>query len=1209
MRASIDRVLRDGAPLEIVTQFELNVSGKAREVELGQVLVEGSRPTAVRSPLPVEVDRDGHVSVYVRPGTHQVVVEAVVPERIKKLGAPRPGPDFYDPQEVWVWIPDESIRSVELRGLPTVDPARTSLPDQWRGHTTFLAEPGATLELEVTRRGVTPSPNAVQLNRQMWLDVDGEGLTIRDRLTGSLEQQWRLDYAGPAELGHVNNQATDDDVLITKNPDTGNSGVELRQANLDLRADLRLESSDGALRAVGWDHDVKSLSATVNLPPGWTLFTASGADDVRGTWLASWTLWDFFFVLMVALSIGKLMGWRWTPLAIAALVVSHGHGDAPMWVWLHLVASLALLRALPDGRWRKGVHVYRTVALLVLFGVLATFAHDQVRAGLHPQVEKGAFRGGDSGGIEFDSALKTSESKFQAASSQVQQKVDFGRGKKDAAMGVSGAELSSSKYRKVDLQQIDPKAVVQTGPGLPNWSWNSWRLSWNGPVHKEHQVELWLVSPMVNRGLAFVRVALLILLALLMIAPSDMAWNKEDDENTDRGQGGKLWGKLLHSGAVLLAMMGVLVTGNDAFAEPSQATGAPTELFGQLESRLVAVQREAGWHLPGPPDALRVESVRVDGAQTSQLRRTTGGLLAVRLPPGRHTVDVAGRLANRNVVTVQFHASTRPKLVSFESSQWTVDGLSAAGVPDNSLQLTRKENAKAGSAEELQQAPELPPWYNVHRFVGLGLPWKVRTTVTRQDGSRPQLVKIPLLDGESVITDGMRVEDGQVLVDFPRGQTSVEYASELSIREQVALEAPADKPWPETWTVECSRIWRCEFSDLPPIKLVGDDGVFRPTWKPWPDEKLTVGVERPAGAEGQSSTVEKVDYRIIPGERLLQGSLALTIRASQGGWQTITLPDGAELQLTVIDSDERSLRLEDGQLDLPIRPGEHTYHINGQQPWERGVVERMPAVDIGSSAANVELRIDRSRDRWLLRTMGPEWGPAVLFWVRLVILLIIAVFLSRLEGLPLKLHEWILLLVGMSQLPYLALIPLVGWFVALKLRQANPPDNWLRFDLTQLALIGLTMAAAITLYAAVHTNLLINVDMQVMGAQSHDHMLRWYVDRSSSELATPAIVSLPLLVWRVLMLLWAFWLVSRLLQWVPWGWQAFSEQGLWRSREKATVDEEVGALEGTDDGAEEAEVDDEAEQAEEPEDAQEAADGSVEEGDEDAAELGDDESP
>jgi hypothetical protein len=42
------------------------------------------------------------------------------------------------------------------------------------------------------------------------------------------------------------------------------------------------------------------------------------------------------------------------------------------------------------------------------------------------------------------------------------------------------------------------------------------------------------------------------------------------------------------------------------------------------------------------------------------------------------------------------------------------------------------------------------------------------------------------------------------------------------------------------------------------------------------------------------------------------------------------------------------------------------------------------------------------------------------------------------------------------------------------------------------------------------------------------------------------VVSVPILIYRGLMLAWALWLAFRLLGWLRWGWQGMSEPVLWR---------------------------------------------------------------
>ncbi|TDP64400.1 hypothetical protein DFR33_10961 [Bradymonas sediminis] len=1211
-RASIYRRIDDGVPLTITTRISLNVSGKARKIQLGKILLPQSRATDIKSALPVQLDSTGNASVYSRPGTQEIIVTAVISADVAELSAPTPGPDFYDPQEVWIWIPNEVSRSVELDGLSLVDPNRTSLPADWHGHRTFLAEPGQKLSLQVVRRGVVETPNSIHLHRRIWLDTDGQGLSIRDDLSGTLSQDWRLDYAGSAKLGHLQSSDGTGGVLITENPDNGLRGVEIRQAKFDIQADLRQEDFSATMPALGWNHDVQRLSAELFLPPGWTLVSAQGVDDVSGTWWDSWTLWDFFFVLMVALSIGKLLGWRWVPLVILALVLSHGHSGAPTWLWFHLIATLALMRVLPDGWWRRGVYIWRAVALLALFGVLASFVHRQVRAGLYPQIDPDAFRTGTAtsfapmGGMSAPSSAISEKAAFDYVEEMAPVEDEDGsagsaglvkkRGKADVS---NLSKLGSySDYRQ--LNQVDPKAVVQTGPGLPTWTWNQWSLQWSGPVHKDHEMRLWLLSPTVNRGLTFVRSLLLILLALLMLRGAETTWRKHDDGDAkEPGEGDmkkpSFWKPLMNSSLVLLALGAALGVPSPAHAqvtsEASNASATPGStipsdaLLEELRERVLAAnncdgqcvvvsradfevnglavkisaevhaQKDAAWHLPGPADMLQIESVLLNGKLTHQLRRSADGLTLLRIPQGTHRVEVNATLPNVNVATIQFSPQTRPKFVKFASTDWTVDGVNANGVPENSLQWTRSRDSDAAeeNTSAAAESTTAPPWYQVDRRIALGLPWKVYTSVTRRDTTRPQMVSIPLLTGEKVISDGFRVDKGEILVNFERGVANIVFTSELPIQEKIELVAPVEKPWTETWMLQCSRIWACETSGLPPVSLVSEGGdaegasIAQPTWKPWPGETLSIQVTRPVGADGQSSTVENVDYTVTPGQRLMEATLSLTIRASQGGWQVVTLPEGATLQTASIDGEEQSLRLSEQKVSLPLRPGKHVYLLEWQQPWERGFAERVPQIDIGSEAVNVNINIQRGQQRWLLWATGPAWGPAIMFWTHLVILLILGFLLSRLRGLPLKTPEWFLLLLGLSQLPYIALIPIVSWFVFLTLREKKPEENWGLFNLTQLALIFLTLIATGTLYGAIHINLLLDIDMQVRGADSTDYLLKWYVDRSGAKLATPAIFSLPILVWRVLMLVWALWLVSRLLSWIPWGWRAYSSGGLWRS--------------------------------------------------------------
>jgi hypothetical protein len=77
--------------------------------------------------------------------------------------------------------------------------------------------------------------------------------------------------------------------------------------------------------------------------------------------------------------------------------------------------------------------------------------------------------------------------------------------------------------------------------------------------------------------------------------------------------------------------------------------------------------------------------------------------------------------------------------------------------------------------------------------------------------------------------------------------------------------------------------------------------------------------------------------------------------------------------------------------------------------------------------------------------------------------------------------------------------------------------------------------------------------MQITGNQSSAFLLNWYQDRSQAVLPAATVISVPLLVYRLLMLAWALWLAVSLLDWLKWGWNCFSSNGLWN---KAAAKEE-----------------------------------------------------
>jgi hypothetical protein len=189
-------------------------------------------------------------------------------------------------------------------------------------------------------------------------------------------------------------------------------------------------------------------------------------------------------------------------------------------------------------------------------------------------------------------------------------------------------------------------------------------------------------------------------------------------------------------------------------------------------------------------------------------------------------------------------------------------------------------------------------------------------------------------------------------------------------------------------------------------------------------------------------------------------------------------------------------------------------------------------------------------DRWVLFVQGPRIGPVVLFWGVLAVLAVLSLGLGRVRLTPLRSWDWLLLGIGLSLAQVWVLVLVAGWLLALGLRwQLDAQGPRWRYNLIQVALGLLTLGALVALLGAVSQGLLGTPEMQIMGNGSEGQWLRWYQDRGGPELPQVTVFSVPMWVYRGLMLGWALWLAYRLLAWLRWGWEGYSRPVLWREGE------------------------------------------------------------
>ena len=728
-------------------------------------------------------------------------------------------------------------------------------------------------------------------------------------------------------------------------------------------------------------------------------------------------------------------------------------------------------------------------------------------------------------------------------------------------------KLDRYAAQQVRAAQIDPNAVVQTGPGVPSWQWNQCNLGWSGPVAADHQLRLFLIPPGVELLLSLLRIAGAILIALFLIDPRRTK-GAVGPAGGAVAVDGEADGNLLTAALVLVGFVTLasLTTMPAAAQEPATSTDTPfaTDLLQELEARLTEVPAchpacvevprlrltaaaegltidaelhaaaPSAWRLPGPLAVWAPQRIRLDGQATAALRLSDDGFLLLRLAPGVHRVELSGPAADS--LALQF--PLRPRRLAVAGDGWTIDGYRPDEPPPGSLRLDRQLPLQTLPGETAAAEPK--PWLELRRELDIGLPWLVHHELRRVGPSTAAvLVRVPLLAGESVTTAGIPVEAAEAEVRLEADETSRRWQSTLEETEMLNLTAPVDRPWLERWELACSPMWNCRAEGLVPSHHM-QDGTWRPQWRPWPGEEVELHFVRPAAAAGQTLTIDSAGLIIKPGRRLLEGSLVLSLRASRGGEQNLTLPPDAALQSLQIDGQSQPAQMTEGRLVFTLEPGSHRVEAAWRQDHDTALFERIPEVRLGGEAVNVGVTVLVPDNRWLLWAGGPGWGPVVKFWEYLAGLALVAWALGRFTQTPLSAIDWLLLGAGMTQVPLAAAVAVVLWLLVLSGRHHWRPKRWWSYDFGQLVIFVWSLIVFGILYAAIHSGLLVQPDMQVLGPGSRGSTLHWYVERIDGALPQPWILWLPLWVWRLLMLLWSLWLAAGLLRWLPWCWQRFT---------------------------------------------------------------------
>lgn len=1137
-------LLEDGIPLWLHTDIELIVAGKSREESLGQILPAGWKVASLTSPIPVALDDAGQMKAQVRAGKWTLSVSAFRLDHPAEMAfANGAKPATADQFIAFKAKPD--FRLVEIIGLPAVDVSQTSFPDKWREFPVYRWETATPFRIEERMRGMgLQKPEGLSIKRELWLDQDGRSLTFRDHISGRAQQIWRLDAATTQELGSV--RASEQGQLITRNPLTGASGVEIRNRDLSIQATGRMKNA-GTMHASGWQTDADNLNVTLHLPPGWRLFALFGADEVDGDWLTAWSLLDLFLLLIFTLGVFRMWGIKAAVLAFVGFGISYHEPGAPKYLWLVLLIPIALLRVVPQGWAKQSLATCKWIAVLALVVILVPFFGKQIQQALYPQLERneGLTLREPSMTVCYDaSAIKEASEADPFADSSGESK-----------RGLSWRGRSS---RGGENLQYDTKARIQTGPGVPKWDWREVSFSWNGPVTAKQNVRPILIPAGVERVISLIRVVLLIGLAALLLEARRLRF------------------PALGKAASVLAMMAALffvsspqlqaqIPDNELLENLRQRLTETSDAYPtaadiphlkiSLEDRKLTMDAEihTATHtavpLPGKLPAWSPISVSVNGKSQATLRRADGYLWLV-LPKGVHRVQAIGQLAG--ATEWQMTWQLRPRRVTIEQAAgWQVSGVKPDGVPEAQLFFAREVKSADDGAN--YDRPNLQNAVSVVRQIELGHVWQVQTEVGRLENSTGAIaLRIPLLPGENVLSSDAVVRDGFIEVRLGAGQKKFTWLSELPITSNMELATRKNDAWIEQWSLVASPVWNVSISGLAPVFETNHSALV-PVWKPWPGETSSLRISRPDAIPGATITVGSANHKITLGKRQRSSELELLLICSLGEDFLIELPAGADAGPLTINHIATPIRKDGNKVIVPLKPGEQKISLEWKQDMPLGIMTRADAVRLPVEVANIDTTLELPDDRWVLWTGGPLRGPAVRFWGILLGSLIAAWVLGRVASSPLKTHEWMLLAIGLTQIPLAAALVVVAWLFILAWRGGAtfpPLPSWIHNGL-QVLLTFVTAVVLVIFIVIVGEGLLGKPEMFIQGNGSYETLLRWYEARSDGALPQPISFSISIWWYRLLMLLWALWLAAALIRWLLWGWKQFNVGGCFRRNPKA----------------------------------------------------------
>jgi len=1158
LAVSIYRKLIDGHPMKMQTYLHFRVSGKMRSVLLDGIVLEGFSPSALSGNLDAKITKDKKLEVQVKAGEWVVNIDSFSAQNLFELELPKHSFNYAN-EETLSLQTNASYRTIEVLNAQSIDPSQSNIPKEWKQLPLYLLEKDKALKIkELYKSAKQQQQNDFVLSRELWLDFDGKGYSIKDFIKADISKVKRLESKGVLELGSVSINGKP--MLINTLKDSPQKGVELREEHLEIEASSRYEKSSSILPINGWSEKFNRVTTRLNLPPGWKVFASFGSDSQSSkSWIKKWNLMDIFLLLLLSIAIYQLFGLKWSLPATLFLAFLWHEDGAPTIVWLWILVLVALIRVLGEGKIKKGLQVVFAFSMIFVVLNVLLFSVYEVRTTLYPQLEKRAYVSAasfsDKSDIYEEKAIAYEETDSIISHSRAYPTI-----KKISNYATRENKMMPQKKQILLQNKIDPNAIVQTGEGTPTWRWTQHSFYWQSTVGLDENLELWLISPAVTKLLNILNIVGMFFLLWMFLQgflKTTLDGLKEKMFQTQSLKAFFFIGLLawtpqnIHANEIpsneLLQELKTKLLETPACL-PECATIEQVELGVENDKLLVTMRISAGTDVSVPilgnRNSWLPETVSVNDSNRSYLQLDKEGNLWVMLRKGVHSVSLSGSIKGLNKIMLSSQLPLH-NLTLNKNPLWKINS-------DHKryIELLNLDEASAKSREKTKSAIE--PMVEITRTFYFGLRWYIETEVKLLNSiDQSYSLHYKLLKNESVLKKEIEVEDDEVVLHLSNTQRYYNWRSSLAITPELVLKASSQKQVTEKWKMDISSMWNMEYKGLDSDKQVAQNNLLMPTFRPWKEDALTLRLEPIKAVKGKSLTIESSHLTITQSQRYRDLTLTLNVQSSRAEQYVVELDNVEELSSVKIDGMDYYLKMNNSKLSIPLAGKAQTVVLKWKEELGTQTIYNFSKIDLNKASVNSEIALNLPRNRWILWTNGPLLGPAVLLWGVMLSVLIFALILGKFKGSPLKVRDWLLLGVGVSTSSVIIMLPIVAWIFLLRYKEQRGADltgGWRNF--VQVLIVLLTIIALGTFVGAVSVGLLGNPDMMIQGNNSYGFNLNWYSDRIGETLAQPTVVSVSMWYYRALMLLWAIWISFSLIKWLKWSWSVFSEGDMWVKSKK-----------------------------------------------------------